>query len=94
MLDDKAARRLEKEMGNPANFGIAKAFVMMGQARGFDMTTEEDVQKWMSVYNAELALGGPRIPLPGERSQSARNVQEKLKRKMERDSRKRNRKKR
>jgi len=39
LLDDKVARRLEKEMSNPANFGIAKSFVMMGKERGFDMAT-------------------------------------------------------
>src|SRR5438270_12234917 len=93
-LDNKAVRQLKEEMSNPANFGIAKSFVMMGQERGFDMTSEEDMNAWMATYNAELAAGvGPRIPLPGEQSAGARKVQGKLRRKMARDSRRRNRKK-
>jgi hypothetical protein len=67
---------------------------MMGQERGFDMTSEEDINAWMATYNAELATGiGPRIPLPGERSPSANKVHGKLRRKMARESRRRNRKK-
>ena len=95
VLDDKAVRQLKREMSDPANFGIAKSLVMMGQARGFDMSTEEDMQKWVATYNAEIASGlGPRIPLPGERSESARKFHDKIKRKMVRDSQKRNRNKR
>jgi len=94
VLDNNAVRELKEEMRNPANFGIAKSFVMMGQERGFDMTSEEDMNAWMATYNAELAAGiGPRIPLPGEQSAGARKVQGKLRRKMARDSRRRNRKK-
>ena len=37
VLDNNAVRELKEEMRNPANFGIAKSFVMMGQERGFDM---------------------------------------------------------
>ena len=92
-LDNKAVRQLKEELSNPANFGIAKSFVMMGQERGFDMTSEEDMNAWMATYNAELAAGGPRIPLPGERSPGARKVHGKLRRKMARESRRRNRKK-
>jgi len=94
VLDNNAVRELKEEMSNPANFGIAKSFVMMGQERGFDMTSEEDMNAWMATYNAELAAGtGPRIPLPGERSPGARKVHGKLRRKMARESRRRNRKK-
>ena len=117
MLDDKAERQLKKAMSDPANFGIAKSFVMMGKERGFDMSSEEDINKWMLTYNAELAAGmGKRIPLPGERivdaepaarpepgfslfggggrSGGVRKAQDKTKRKMARDSRKKNRKQR
>ncbi len=99
ILDDKAVRRLQKEMSNPANFGMAKSFVMMGKQRGFDMTTEEGINEWMKTYNAELAAGtGPRIPPPfpafsGFASGGARKVQGKSRRRMERDSRKKNRRK-
>lgn len=121
VLDDKAARQLKKEMSNPANFGIAKSFVMMGKARGFDMTNQEDIDKWMMIYNAELATKmAPPIPLPTERSGSgklpapgpkepppllgawdrgsvgggsSRKAQDKIKRRMARDSQRKNRKK-
>jgi len=99
LLDDKAARRLEKEMSNPANFGMAKSLIMMGKARGFDMTTEEGINKWMVTYNAELAQGtGPRIPLPAPsfsiyQGGSAAQSRNKTRRKIARDSRKKNRRK-
>jgi len=99
ILDDKAVHRLQKEMSNPANFGMAKSFVMMGKQRGFDMTTEEGINEWMKTYNAELAAGtGPRIPSPFPAfsdfaSGGARKVRGKSRRRMERDSRKKNRRK-
>jgi hypothetical protein len=69
VLDEKTARKLETEMSDPANFGMAKSFVMMGFQRGFDMGSEEGMNEWMATYNAELAEGrGPRVPLPGGRS--------------------------
>lgn len=83
VLDDKAARRLRREMSNPANFGMAKSFVMMGQERGFDMSTEEGINEWMQTYNAELAVGGGKrinVPFPfslfsQEPSESTRKTQ-------------------
>src|SRR5262249_7154587 len=58
--------RLKKELGNPANFGMAKSFMMQGEARGFDMTSEAGINQWMNTYNAELAQGvTPPLPLPG-----------------------------
>src|ERR1700694_1226798 len=59
-LDEETARKLKKEMGDPANFGIAKSFVTMGMQRGFDMSSEEGLNEWMTIYNAEIAAGaGP-----------------------------------
>ena len=78
-LDEKTARKLKKEMGDPANFGIAKSFVTMGMERGFDMSSEEGLNEWMAIYNAEIAAGtGPRIPLPGERSENAQQFRDRL----------------
>ena len=65
VLDDRAVRTLKKEMSNPANFGMAKSFFMMGKERGFDMYTEEGLNEWMESYNAELTAGtGHRVPAP------------------------------
>ncbi len=93
VLDEKTARKLKKEMSDPANFGIAKSFVTMGMQRGFDMSSEEDINKWMATYNAEIAAGsGPRIPLPGERSENAQQFRNRLQSRTARDKRKKNRK--
>jgi len=92
VLDEKAARELKKKLSDPSTFGIAKSFVMMGQERGFDLSSEEGINEWMATYNAELAAGaGLRIPLPGERDPNAHQFHSRLKRK--KDRRNRNRKK-
>jgi hypothetical protein len=66
VLNEKAARELKKKMSEPATFGIAKSFVMMGMERGFDLSSEEGINEWMATYNAELTAGaGLPIPLPG-----------------------------
>jgi len=91
-LDEKAARKLKSEMSNPANFGIAKSFVMMWMERGFDLSSEEGMNEWMAKYNAEIAAGtGPRIPLPGEQSASAQQFRNRLMPRTTRSKRKRSR---
>ena len=93
VLDEKTARRLKKEMSDPANFGIAKSFVTMGMHRGFDMSSEEGINAWMATYNAEIAAGtGPRLPLPGERGANAQQFRDRLQPRTARDKRKKNRK--
>lgn len=54
-LTPQAARRLEREMQEPANFGMAKSFVMMGKEAGFDMESPEGLQAWVNAYNAIVA---------------------------------------
>jgi hypothetical protein len=100
ILDDNAVNTLKKQMSNPANFGIAKSFVMMGAEQGFDMGTEEGVQSWMETYNAGITAGTqPRIPLPGEHRRSTGSIRDKIKivspnrNKMAKASRRKNRKK-
>lgn len=94
VLDDKAARELKKKMSDPRSFGIAKSFVMMGKERGFDMSSEKDLNEWMALYNAELAANiGLPVPLPGEQSESAKRFHSKLKSKKTRDPRLKNRRK-
>ncbi len=62
VLGNKAAGRLAKEMSDPRNFGLAKSFVMMGQAEGFDLSTKEGVDAWVQTSNARQA--GPGAPAP------------------------------
>lgn len=54
-LTPQAARRLERELQEPANFGMAKSFVLMGQEAGFDMESPEGMQAWVEAYNATVA---------------------------------------
>ena len=46
VLATGTALRLDREMQNPANFGLAKAFLAQGLAHGFDMATPEGIQAW------------------------------------------------
>jgi uncharacterized protein YjgD (DUF1641 family) len=54
-LTDTAAKQLERELANPANYGLAKSFFMIGTQSGFDMTTEEGINEFMNAYNSTLA---------------------------------------
>jgi len=54
-LTPQAARRLERELQEPTNFGMAKSFVLMGQQAGFDMESPEGMRAWVEAYNATVA---------------------------------------
>ena len=54
-LTPQAARRLERELQEPANFGMAKSFVLMGQQARFDMESPEGMHAWVEAYNATVA---------------------------------------
>jgi hypothetical protein len=60
VLTATTARRLEREMQDPANFGLAKAFLTQGLALGFDMASPEGMQVWAETYNAGLRTAEPR----------------------------------
>jgi hypothetical protein len=102
-LDEKAIDKFDRAMNNPANFGPAKSLVMMGAARGFDMSSEEGINRWIQTYQAEMMAGeGTPVPLPGETGPAAARAhgqirhalrKDKRKRKMAEKSRKQNRKK-
>jgi len=67
LLNQKGiVRRMQRELDNPENFGMAKSLIMSGMERGFDMSTQEGLDAWIATYNAELAAGtGKPLPLPG-----------------------------
>ena len=95
VLTTAMARRLEKEMQNPANFGLAKAFLAQGLAHGFDMSTPEGIQAWMESYNAGLRVDAPRpLALPRTRTTSRATGTATARRKLAQRSRRANRKKR
>src|SRR5207237_10115315 len=53
-LTPAAVPRLERELANPRNFGMAKSFFMQGQELGFDMTRQEGIDAFMNFYNRRL----------------------------------------
>ncbi len=55
LLDNKAVRKLRSELANPANFGMAKSLFMNGLQAGFDMTTQEGLDKFIKAQNSNLA---------------------------------------
>jgi hypothetical protein len=54
-LTPQATRRLERALREPANFGMAKSFVLMGKEAGFDMESPEGMRAWVEAYNATVA---------------------------------------
>ena len=54
-LTPQAARRLERELQEPTNFGMAKSFVLLGKEVGFDMESPEGMRAWVEAYNATVA---------------------------------------
>lgn len=55
LLTPLAARRLERKLQDPTNFGLAKSFVRLGMEMGFDMESPEGMRAWVAAYNATLA---------------------------------------
>jgi hypothetical protein len=71
ILNERAAEQLEEELEDPANFGIAKTFLLEGLERGFDLSSQEGIEDWMNTYNSEMSgligaagSGGRPKPLP------------------------------
>ncbi len=109
ILDDEAAPRLEREMGDPANFGPAKSFAMFAAEAGFDLATEEGYAAAILAFNARAAAtpalppleppGNFSLAIPADAGSSAggsrkgRKAGRKARRKAARASRKKNRRK-
>jgi hypothetical protein len=82
-------------MQNPANFGLAKAFVSQGHASGFDTTTPEGMQAWAETYNAGLGINTQQpLELPRANAGRANRTAAASRRKLAQRSRRVNRKKR
>jgi hypothetical protein len=71
-LTPQAARGLERELQDPANFGMAKSFVLMGKEAGFDMESPEGMRAWVEAYNATVA---PRMAAASRHPESPTNQQ-------------------
>ena len=74
---DDLVSRLEAELSDPSNFGMAKSFVMSGINAGYDMTSQEGMDEFMMAYNQSLLSKQPRRadqppaaePVPAARDQ-------------------------
>ncbi len=44
-----------KEMSDPKNYGMAKSIVMAAKAEGYDITSQEDMHKFLAVYNSRIS---------------------------------------
>ncbi len=91
-------------MNDSSKFGMAKSFFMLGQSRGYDMTSQKGLDEFMLDYNTKLLQQNEPPPLPSAEpawldsgssvlGSSHHRMTSKNKRKMEKQSRKRNRKK-
>ena len=67
-LTEDAEERLERELGDPKNFGMAKSLFTMGNKSGFDMTTQEGLDQFMFAYNASVAEQSMDAGLPESHS--------------------------
>lgn len=43
-----------REMSNTDNFGMAKSLITAGVSAGFDMTSQDDIQKFIQLYNTSV----------------------------------------
>ncbi len=71
-LTRQAARHLGQALRDPANFGMAKSFVLMGKEAGFDMESPEGMRAWVEAYNATVAprkAAASRHPRPSIKKQ-------------------------
>jgi hypothetical protein len=71
-LTPQAARGLEQALQDPATFGMAKSFVLMGKEAGFDMESPEGMRAWVEAYNATVA---PRMAAASRHPESPTNQQ-------------------
>ncbi len=51
---EERSEELAEELADCGNFGMAKSLMMMGQAAGFDMTTQEGLNEFLLAYNSQL----------------------------------------
>jgi len=59
LKSDGLVARLKVEMSDPANYGMAKSFFMLGQHAGYDMTSEAELSQFVRQYNQSLASNRP-----------------------------------
>lgn len=103
--------QVRTSLANPAHYGMSKSFIMEGMRRGFEVGTQEGMQKWLMIHNQEAAARMKNTPpstaqfpglpashdlnfwdtLPLSKGRPKVDKKKKSKRKMEKSSRKKNR---
>jgi len=103
LLHEDAGQALEDALSDRSNWGMAKSFLMEGKARGYDMTTQAGIQRWVQDSNEGLERrpphpgGAPAGPLPeldrsGPAARPADRAAQKRKRQAQKQAKRRNRK--
>ncbi len=65
LLTDEDADRLEADLADPSNFGMAKSIFAAGTNAGFNMTNQADLNRFILAYNA-AQTGGSALDDGGE----------------------------
>jgi hypothetical protein len=85
---ENSTGRLERELSNPANFGIGKSLIREGAEAGFDVHTEKGLQAWFQHVQGRVVPAAVQLPSRGAQHSDA---EKKRKRKAERKARRQNR---
>jgi hypothetical protein len=89
---DDAIEALEAALANPASWGMAKSMMMEGKASGFDVSSPEGIEQWMSAYNASLLAATARPTASGLAPVNRRSLASRRnKRKQQKAARRKNR---
>lgn len=64
VLGEGAIERLETQLADTSNYGLAKSMVMEGKAAGFPFDSPEGRAAWARTVNARIAAGSARSPSP------------------------------
>ncbi len=94
---DRAVARLQRALGNPRSWGMAKSLMMEGASRGFDISSKAGIDRWIAAQNADAGLprapADAQLPAPREEPVVDRRAAEarRRKRKLAKASRRKNR---
>ena len=55
ICDESAAKKLKAKLSDSSNFGMAKSFFSAGQAAGFNMASQQEIDEFTMQYNQQLA---------------------------------------
>lgn len=82
-LGSELAAEVQRRLGDPKLFGVAKSFVMRGREHGFDMRSPEGTDAW--ILASSLAMAGESLePAPPARNRKERREAAKSRKKLRR----------